>query len=587
MPTRCVATAIVAFCVLTATAEAADVRVVASAEPSSVAVGGTVTYEISVTIVGPLALTLQPEPSLPDLSAFEIVSTGTRQDLRMGSGGTQSTRTYTYTLRATRAGGSTVQPATVEVAGQVYRSGTVQINVTGGSTPAAPPVAPPSPQPGPPPSVGENYTPRKAVDLRLTAEPRNPYVGQQVILTFTFYQSQNLGDTRYEPPQVENCVSKELPHPDSTTQVFGGTDYLVQERRWAVFPATSGRLPIEPVKVTTATLPLAPPEELQTNPIELSVRQLPPAPAGKQFEGAVGNFTAQLATDRTSVKAGESFTITLTIRGAGNLHSLGALTPKVPDWVNLYKSREDRSSAPGYGGNPDLVGGEGRFEFLALAKRQGTVSVPPMEFVYFEPTRGRYEIARTNGVTIEVTKGAVAEPSPTEEAEQMRHIVTGGPGRPARVQLVGMPLFWGLHVLPLLVLAVLGYMSHRTNALRANPRLARSLSAPRVAQAHLRAAHDALKRNEAERFCTCVSHAITDFIAHRAGLQAADITREDAVARLREAGIDADLVARVAALLQRCDYGRFARAEQAECDEMLRTARALIAELHAVKLEGR
>ncbi len=566
-------------------------EVAASAQPQTVAAGETLRYEISVTITGPAGLTMRPQPTLPDLDGFEIVTTGTRQSTTMDDGGMESTRTHIYVLRAKRAGSFTLEPASVRVGRQTYETGSVQVNVTSESTTTQPPSMPPAtpiPEPPPPSPTEDEYIPTKTIDLRLTAEPENPYVGQQVILTFTFYQSQSLyGDTRYEPPQAENFVTKELSHPENVTRLLGDSEYLVQQRRWAVFPTTAGRATIEPVEVIATMHPMTPPQDYYTNTLELYVRQLPPAPAGKQFEGAVGKFTAKLTADRTSVKAGETFTLTLIVRGAGNLHGLGTPTPQVPEWVRIYRSREDRTSAPGYGGESDTIGGEARFEFLALAKRPGTVKVPPIEFVYFNPDAGRYKTTKTEGVSIQVAPGAAMEDGPSEETEQMRHIMARGPGKPAGGPLLVQPWFWALQGLPLLALATFAYLSHRNRALLANPELARSLNAPRVARAHLYEARQALTCDDSDRFCTAVSHALTDFIAHRTGLQAADISTQEAIAALREESIDEDLVGRVDALLRRCDYGRFAGAGRAEYDEMLQAARRLIDELSAKSLGGR
>jgi len=577
-------------CALALTSEVrAEVEVAASAQPQSVAVGETLTYEISVTISGPGALGMQPQPALPELDSFDIVSTGTRQSMTMGSGGMASTRTYTYLLRAREPGSFTLEPASVELAGRTYKTGRVQVNVTSGSSTGQAASLPPPPagsQVSAPAAKPDQYIPTSAIDLRLTAQPQNPYVGQQVILTFTFYQSESLySDTHYEPPKAENFVTKELAEPENVTRVLGDREYLVQQRRWAAFPTTPGLATIEPVKVTAATHPMMPAEDRYTNTVELNVRPLPP-PAGKQFEGAVGKFTAELSVDRTSVKAGETFTLRLIVRGAGNLHSLGAPAPEVPEWVKIYRSREDRTSAPGYGGDADSIGGEARFEFLALAKRPGTVKVPQIELVYFNPATGRYETSRTQGVSVQVAPGAVVAEAPSEETGQMRYIMAKGPGKPPAGPLVLQPWFWAVQALPLLALVTFGYLAHRSRTLLANPELARALQAPKLARAHLHEARQALASDDSARFCTAVSHALTDFIAHRTGLEAADISTTEAIVALREAGIDAELVGRVEGLLRRCDYGRFAAAGRAEYDEMLQTSRRLLAELSAQKLGG-
>ena len=573
-------------------AHAADAQVSASADRQLVSVGETVNYEINVAMEGLGALAMQPEPTLPALPGFDIVGTSTRQDLRRDPDGTRITRTYTYTLRATAKGSYTIEPATIHVGANSYRTNSVQINVTDGTGPVTPPATPPPPSPpdvnaASPQVDADHFIPSEPIALVLSAEPQNPYVGQQTILTFTFYQSHSLyGDTRYEPPKAAGFVTKELPHGESVTRLLGASEYLIQQRRWAIFPTTAGPAHIDPVVVTATTSPLRPPADFESNPLDLNVRELPTPPAGKQFEGAVGHFTADFRADRSSVKAGETFSLTLTISGSGNLHALGAPEPQVPDWVTIYRSREDRTSAPGYGGEPDDVGGEARFEFLALAKRKGTLKVPPINFLYFDPDSARYRTATTAAVTIAVTPGVETVEAPTERAEQMRHIIAKGPGKRAAEPLLLKPIFWILQLLPIIGILISGIIVHRNKALAADPKLARALNAHRVARAHLRQAAAAAEAGDDARFCSSVSHAVTDFIAHRAGLQAADIPAEEAVAILRARGLEEDTVARTEELLSRCQRGRFAGTKQTEYDEMLEAAGTIISKLRAAGLGG-
>ncbi len=571
---------------------AAAIDVSARADRQVVSVGETVNYEITVVIEGSGALTLHPEPTLPTLSGLTVVGTSTRQDLRMGSGGTRVARSFIYILRATAAGSYTIKPATVELGGRTYQSNSVQVNVTPGAGPFTAPSAPAPPSPpetsaASPQLDTDQYIPTEPVSLVLSAEPENPYVGQQVILSFTLYQSHSLyGDPSYEPPKAGGFVTKELPHADSTTRLLGGTEYLIQQRRWAAFPTTAGPAHIDPVLLTASTNPMRPPTNFKSNSLDLNVRQLPPAPAGKQFEGAVGHFSADLRADRNSVKAGETFSLTLTISGTGNLHALGAPQPQVPEWVSIYRSREDRTSAPGYGGRPDDVGGEARFEFLALAKRKGTLEVPPIEFMYFEPKQGQYRAATTDGVSIAVGAGVEAIEPPTERGEQMRHIIANGPGRVAAEPLLLKPLFWLLQILPVIGVLISAIILHRKRTLAADSGLARSLNAHRVARAHMQQAATAARVGDDAGFCSSVSHAVTDFVAHRTGLEASDIPAQQAIGILRASGQPKDTIARTEELLRRCQAGRFAGTGGTQYDEMLGAAERIISELQAAGLGG-
>ena len=566
----------------------AQVDIVATAQPRTVSVGEMLTYEITVTIRGTSALTTQAEPSLPDFDGFDTLTTSTRQGLSMGSGGTQSERTYSYTLRASKSGDFIFSPATVQVAGKTYRSAKVKVTVTpgAGSSPRSP-FTPPGHEADVPPPIRDegDYTPKQAIDLRLSAEPEKPYVDQQVVLTFGFYyQSESLyGDTRYEPPSAEDCVVKELPAPPNSSQIVGGREYLVQKRRWALFPTAAGELEIQPVRVITSLSPYGQSDERHTNSVRLQVRPLPQPPPDAHFEGAVGRFTAHLTSDRDAVKSGETFTLSLTIRGTGNVHSLGAPTPRVPDWVNIYKSREDRDVQVGYGGASDAVGGEARFDFLALAKQSGTLNIPQLDVVYFDPQRGRYDTASTDSVIIHIEPGIAVEEPPEQPDDQMRQIKLGRPDRVGSTPLFTANWFWWVQAIPLLLLLLSAYMSHRRSALLSDPVLARSLQAPRMAQQHLAEARAAIKRGDSSAFCASAAHGVTDFIAHKFGLQAADISTQEALAALRSQQVDDELVGRVQHLLEKCDRGRFAVGSPTEHNEMLAETVQVLRRLQTVR----
>lgn len=549
---------------------AENVSVSAAVDRQTVAVGEMVTYEVSVTADGSSAISASPEPQLPDLKGFEILSTGTRRNVIMeGGSGLQVTWGYIYRLRAQKPGTYTIGSATVTVGDRSYRSNNVVVNVTpapsltppsrqgGSQPPAGRPGGPPVEGVAPEAQLGE-HVPKGPVDLVLTPDKKRPYVGEQMTLTFTFYRSRTLAEVSYEAPSAQDFVLKELQHPEPVERMYGTTLFAVHQRRWAAFATAPGPRTVQPVTVTLQMTPYEPPSRVQTNQAVIDVRPLPAAPQGKPFEGAVGRFSVSMSTDRDSVRTGESFTLSIVVRGAGNIHALGVPEPKLPASAKVFRSRDDRQSAAGYNGDPDLVGGEARFDFLVLPKQEGTLAIPPLEYLYFNPARKRYETARAAGLTVEVKPGEVMAAPDNAAEQQIRHIMPEGPGPRRPRPLFTEPLLWGAQVIPLALLGLVGYRLRRAERLRSNPELARSLEAPRVARAHLQAARQALACDDSDAFCSCIYHAVTDYIAQRAGLPAKDISTSEALGALRSAGADDTVLGRVSAVLQECDYGRFA-----------------------------
>jgi hypothetical protein len=249
-----------------------------------------------------------------------------------------------------------------------------------------------------------------AAFLRAEIEPRNPYVGEQVLYTVHLYTREEvLAATAREIPTFKGFWVRDIPQPQRlpTDLVdFGGERYsravLLQK---ALFPLRPGRYVVEPsamdLMVRTVERrffgpPVSRPEQLllRTQPKVVAARPLPPAPSG--FGGAVGRMSLAARVEPREIRLGEAATLTLTLAGEGNLQGIEPPRVAAPAGLALLP--------PQQGGGEEVAGtevhGSRTWSFVVIPKRSGryTLSVP--EIPYFDPESGQYRTASAPPVAL-------------------------------------------------------------------------------------------------------------------------------------------------------------------------------------------
>lgn len=295
--------------------------------------------------------------------------------------------------------------------------------------------------------------------LRTEVEPRNPYVGQQVLYTLYLYTQTNIHSVNPEQlPDFKGFWVRDVPHPEQrepeTVEVDGermGRVILLQR---ALFPRREGPQDISAVKARlVARLPEPGPFgpafarateiERDGDPIRLEVKPLPPPPPG--FSGAVGKLTLSAKLEPGEVAVGDATTLTLALEGRGSLQSIPE--PRLPELAGLKLFPPQEQS------NEELRGttlwGNRQWSFVLVPERAGTYTLPAVEMPFFDPQTGRYEVAASPGLTL-VVRGTTSQPRVGGENLELHPIRTailpssdGGGGWTAALPWLFV-LPWGL-----------------------------------------------------------------------------------------------------------------------------------------------
>jgi hypothetical protein len=247
------------------------------------------------------------------------------------------------------------------------------------------------------------------------------YKGEQVVLSYYLYtrtQLFNLSASKF--PVLNGFLKEELDLPiqkrlDFEYVVHDGVEYRrALLASYALYPLQEGRLKIDSFGIKYDYMPGGELDSLgmgmlfgnrpvrsgqeRSSELQLDVLPLPASGKPASFGGAVGDFTLDTAVDKYEVKANEAITLTAKIEGAGNASAI--LEPRIqwPPNVEIYDTKGRAKS--GRGGVSEKV-----FEYVLIPRAPGKVTLPAVEFSYFNTAQEKYVTKTSQPIDIMVLEG--------------------------------------------------------------------------------------------------------------------------------------------------------------------------------------
>jgi len=184
-------------------------------------------------------------------------------------------------------------------------------------------------------------------------------------------------------------------------------------------------------------------------PRKLVIRPLPLDQAPASFAGAIGRgFTLKVEADRTVVRVGDPITLTIVLRGEGNLGG-AALPPLSADGgLDPKRFRLPTGEVPG-----TLSDDSKSFTVTVRVLDESVAEIPPLAYSWFDPQMGQFQTARSDPIALrvqptrmvraqDVVSGA-PKPQGKETAEKSRvpqAVKRASAGLPKRYDLTGADL---------------------------------------------------------------------------------------------------------------------------------------------------
>lgn len=263
----------------------------------------------------------------------------------------------------------------------------------------------------------------EAPEVFLTAEvsPASPWRGQQAVYTLYLFTQVSVRSVNPEElPTFKGFWAETIPQPETLEPervIHNGKEFsrVVLLQR-ALFPRRAGTLEIEPaVARLAASIPdnslfgslMQRAQEIvrRSNPVTVEVRELPEAPAG--FQGAVGRLSLDANLTPNALEVGEAATLTLTLEGRGHLQGLEA--PALPEMPGIQVFPPQQQSSERLRGQ--TITAERSWSFVLVPEKPGQWQLPAIEVPYFDPSRGRYEVASSEAfeLTVRGTTQTIAQ----------------------------------------------------------------------------------------------------------------------------------------------------------------------------------
>jgi len=308
-----------------------------------------------------------------------------------------------YSLTASQAGTIQLRPVTVTVGERAYRTNPVGVNILKPGT-------------------------TDKLDLEVTLSEQQCYVGQPVMMTVKFYVSADIGDFQFNipvlnsdlfgfaNPDVVNPRAKQfrlsaaMRQPVFVTQssvVHKGRNATLLSFSKVLLPKRPGKIEIKPASVS-ADVAVGRSRDffrfqaryqrfmVSSASLTLTVLPLPEEDKPAQFYGLVGRYIISGSATPTKVNVGDPITLTIKIGGGTYL--------KPVQWPALEDVAEMGANfkIPSQKASPTIENGFKVFTQTIRANNDKVTAIPPIPLAFFDPDKGKYRLAKTEPVALQV-----------------------------------------------------------------------------------------------------------------------------------------------------------------------------------------
>lgn len=548
----------------------------------------------------------------PEIQHFDVLSGPSQQSssqIQSINGRiTQSvTYSYTFVLQASEPGTFTIPPASITIKGKKYQSNTVTIQVLGQQQQR-------NAQGQQPRQPADASGPGNDIFLKASANKSNPYLGEQIIVTYKLYTPTNrlrINPTNQAPSYPgfwAQDLMKNLEQYPQYTETINGKKYIVVEiRKEALFPQKSGTLTIAPfeqsvvysVKVKSRSPFADDPffsndpffknffddsnfgfdyqnveKTLQSNPVVVQVKPLPQQNKPIDYTGAVGTFSFKPSLDRTELKTNEAMTLRLSISGSGNLNLIEKPNVIFPPDFEVYDPKISDNIQSGSTG----ISGTRTFEYLVIPRTAGDFKIAPIQFSYFDLGRKEYVRLSSPEYSIKVNKGAGSSPADLstirEDVKYIGNDIHHLMEVPLALHSKGShfydsSIFWLLFALPLLLFITFLAVWRNHIRLNSDQGMVRRRKATRIAIQRLKKAKELLNTRQEEAFYIEISRALWGYISDKFNIPLSELSMDTAADSLNHRNVAPELINRFIETLENCEFARFAPGDMARSMEKL------------------
>lgn len=263
--------------------------------------------------------------------------------------------------------------------------------------------------------------------LEVEANPSSPYVQSQVLYTVRLYRRVDIAQAALNEPELGDAVIEKLGDDSNYNTQISGVNYLVTERKYAIFPQKSGSVTIKPLALTAEVMVSSRPsfnsffnsrmtktKKVLSKSVTLDVKPAPATFTGKHWLSAEQLvLKEEWSGDNQQMRVGEPLTRTLTVLAkgttVGQLPELNA--EKVNDQLKTYPDQPVLQEQK----KPEGLIAFREEKIAIIPSKAGFYKLPAIEIPWFNTQTQKMEIAKipeTNITALEVEGSQQAPVAP-------------------------------------------------------------------------------------------------------------------------------------------------------------------------------
>ena len=511
----------------------------------------------------------------PSFTGFKVVG-GPNQQVSNSwvNGKSTFSKTYSYYLEPNSKGTKTIGQAQVTVAGTVYKTSPVNVEVGD---------AVERPQDGNDAAI----VPEDNLHFFAEVSKPNPYLNEAVTVTYKLYVSERIGISNFrmlDNPSFPDFWSQTL---NMNGYRFEQGTYRGEPYRYAVvyktllYPQKTGKLEIDPVAISVSVdvpsqrrsifggvIYQTVEKRVTSASREIDVKPLPTQGKPANFTGAVGSFEFSVDPSKTTLDAGESLTASVKVRGRGNLMLFELPDLTVPSSLEIYEpERKENFSSTLNGTQGSLTE-----DYTIVPTRKGKYPIPGLNFSYFDPRSETYKSISTDDIVIDVENGPVGAPtnSATKDnntvasnkqpvnlsGDQFRYIKLNANLKPLNAPAFFRSwLFWALLIIPLLILPLIIMFGKKREARANDITRNRIRKADKLARKYLSEARKNLGHQQ--EFYIALERAMHNYLKAKLHIQTGEMSKERINEILTERGVDQATTTQFIEILKSCEFARY------------------------------
>ncbi|MCB4798148.1 BatD family protein [Neotamlana laminarinivorans] len=508
----------------------------------------------------------------PDFANFTVIGGPNQSVSNTWMNGVRSyKKTYSYFLAPKSRGIFTINQATINIDGEIYKTTPIKVEVTAAIDIPKDPNDP-------------NYIASENVHLVAEVSNTNPFLNEAITVVYKLYVSPKVSvqsTNEVDTPRYNDFWSQNIDTQNQKVQngTYNGEDYrFLVLRKTVLYPQKTGKLKIEPL---TLNISMSVPSNrrnifggllmtgvnrtVSAGNKTINVKPLPEAGKPSDFTGAVGDFKFDVSTSKTELDATESLQLKVRVSGNGNLKLFNLPKVTLPSSLEVYEPEHTENV------KTNLAGMQGSISdsYTVVPQYKGKYPMPSISFSYFDLKTKSYKRLSSEEIVINVLNGPSNSSNNNENASasnnkqavvyndnQFAFIKTDTTFSSIKQSHFFKTItFWYLLLLPFLLIPlaiVLGKQKAKRDADVYGNRIRK---ADKLARKYLSSAKKSLGQKEA--FYVALEKALHNYLKAKLHIETSELSKDRITELLAEKQVENTVITDFNSILQNCELARY------------------------------